>query len=104
MLKCSDIFLSSKELRLLKKYNKHDVLDELPGTNRLITNKLIEPEFVCQISGGMPVPNGKYRISELGRNYLNYHKEKIFLKKLPVVISIIALVISIASFLYSILQ
>lgn len=104
MLKCSDIFLSSRELRLLKKYKKHNELGELPGAKRLIAYKLIEPEFVCQTSGGMPVPDGKYQISEFGENYLIYHKEKIFLKKLPVVISIIALVISIASFLFSILK
>lgn len=94
MSKCTDIFLSYKELRLLKKYKKHDGLCKLPGAHRLVTNKLIESDFVCQSPGGMPTPNDKYYLSEFGDNYLNYHKEKIFLKKFPVVISIIALISS----------
>lgn len=97
-----NIFLTYKEIRILKRYKKAGYLNKLPGADRLIANNFIIAEYKSPTPGDMPVPTGKYYISELGINYLLYRREKIFLKKLPVIISIIALVISIASFLFSI--
>jgi hypothetical protein len=89
-----ELYLSHREIKSLRRYKKLGNSELLPYSERLISNKLIEAGFVCQTPGNMPVPNDVYSITELGINHLLYRKEKIFLKKLPVVISLIALISS----------
>jgi hypothetical protein len=91
MSNVSDIHLTYKENKALRKYLKLGTSAFLPNSRRLISYNLIKSNFVCQTPGNMPVSNDTYTITELGENYIQYRKEKIFLNKLPVIISIVAL-------------
>gem|GEM_PF-4930593 len=90
----SDIFLSYKEVRALKKCSKVDITKQLKHNERLLHYGLIQFNYVQNVPGNMPVSDSSFSITEFGINYLLYRKEKMFLKKLPVVISLIALVSS----------
>jgi hypothetical protein len=94
MINCSDIHLSRKEIKVLKKYKQLGKSYELPYSKRIISLKFIESDFVCQIPGNMPTANGIFTLTEQGENYIQYCKEKLFLNKLPVYISLVALVSS----------
>lgn len=90
----ADVYLSFREVRLLKKIKKRAGLKKSEYMNRLIYFELIEPEYIQTEYGKEPDIDGKYTISKFGEIYLLYRKEKIFLNKLPVIISLIALISS----------
>ncbi|MCX7772942.1 MAG: hypothetical protein N2376_07515 [Clostridia bacterium] len=89
----------------MKKYKKKGNSERLPNSDRLIANQLIESNFICQLVDEIPAKaDREYHITEFGENYLQFNKEKVFLKKLPVVISIIALIVAVTSLAISILK
>ena len=92
--KVSDVYLTYNEVQSLKKLKNQDVIKNPKNIDRLINYGLIQLNYSQFEPGNMPTRNGTFSITEFGTNYLLYRKDKIFLKKLPVYISIIALISS----------
>lgn len=90
----TDVYLTFNEVLLLKKFNKQTILKKSEHMNNLIYFELIKPEYIQTKYGSVPDIDGMYSISKFGETYLLYRKEKIFLNKLPVIISLIALISS----------
>ena len=87
----SQIYLSHSEFKTLKNIKRNRRLRVADGIEKLKSLKLIY-ENTSSTPGDMPVGIGTFEISDSGKSYLIYRKEKLFEKKLPVVISVIALI------------
>lgn len=90
----TDVYLTFREIVLLKKFQKQTLLKKSKKMERLIFFELIKPQYIQTNYGNEPDFDGMYSISEFGKTYLLYRKDKIFLNKLPVIISLIALISS----------
>lgn len=90
-----NIFLSRKELKILKKLSKDISLPEdylYQNFPHLISFGFVYQAQTKQNAYGKLLYYGNYVINDKGRQYLHYHKEKFFIAKLPVTLSIIALI------------
>ena len=74
--------------------------------HKLISYGLIEQNYLSEVNSiGAPIPEGTYSLTDFALRYRLYRKERYFEGKLPVIISIIALIGAyrneIFSFLFS---
>ena len=95
----SDIDLEKptlKRLRFLRKGN-------LYGDSRddLCVHGLAEEIKANHAPGGKPAPTGKIKITDRGKAYLRYRNKDLLRTWLPITISILSLLVSIAAYLRS---
>lgn len=95
------IVLSKAEIKTLRKSVSADVLCD--PTDRLLRLRLVEPQYAFD-SGRAPKATGFVRISDLGTDYLAYIGRRFAEYRKTRALSVIAIVISILSLLYQVLQ
>ena len=103
----SDIHLTKAELKLLKKLKRKTTCAYDTTFDSLLEypNRLAEYINYKTDAFNAQIPIRDYiRISEKGILYLQYKRDEYFRGKLPVVISIIALIIALLSLLISALE
>lgn len=95
----SEITINHKEWRHLL-YLQSGTL-HASGNEALIRYGLARETRDVRVPGGMPVPTGRIEITDRGRSYLRYRRKEILRAWIPIVISVLSLVVSIAAYFRS---
>ena len=109
MIPFKEILLTKEERKILRKIRLHQPVKDSDTVSRLATEfcfVIRHYDRVTDPKTGLrhPVPNGKFSLTPEYERYRIYRREQYFVGKLPVILSIIALIISSTVAIFEVMQ